>query len=125
MYYKCLKFLSQIVFVLCHAILYLPNIVLYSIGFLNFTPDRYKRVDIKRTIGILRGIFNIKNLCLSSGSYISDILLIFKNHGNLSMSIDVVNSIYSNKIDAHVSRLQTNVVDNYMAIIARDRKSVV
>jgi len=97
------------------------NIVLYSMGFLNITPDSYKRLEIKRTTGVLRGIFNIKNLCWTSDSYIADILLIFKNHGNLSMSIDVVNSIFSNKIDAHVSRLQTNVVDNYMAIIARRR----
>ena len=35
------------------------------------------------------------------------------------MSIDVVNSIFANKIDAHISRLQTNVVDNYLAIEAK------
>jgi len=97
------------------------NIVLYSMGFLHITPNNYKRIKIKRTTGALHGIFNIKNLCWSSDSYIADILLIFKNHANLSMSIDVVNSIFSNKIDAHVSRLQTNVVDNYLAIEARRR----
>ena len=67
----------------------------------------------------MRGIFNIKNLCLSPDSYIADILLIFFNHANLSMSIDVVNSIYSNKIDVLINRQQTNVLDNYLAIKAK------
>jgi hypothetical protein len=97
------------------------NIVLYSMGFLHITPNNYKRIKIKKTTGALHGIFNIKNLCWSSDSYIADILIIFKFHFNLSMSIDVVNSIFSNTIDAHVSRLQTNVVDNYLAIEARRR----
>ena len=88
------------------------NIVLYSHGFLNTTPDNFKSIKVKRTMDALRGVLSIKNLCLSSNSYIADILLIYKNHANLSMSIDVVNSIFSNKIDAHVSRLQTSVVEN-------------
>jgi hypothetical protein len=97
------------------------NIVLYSFGFLDITPNNYKRIEFKRTTGVLHGIFNIKNLFWSSDSYIADILLIFKNHADLSMSVDVVNSIFSNQIDAHISRLQTNAVDTYLAIEARRR----
>ena len=48
-------------------------------------------------------------------------LLIFKNHADLRMSVDVVNSIFSNQIDAHISRLQTNAVDTHLAIEARKR----
>jgi len=97
------------------------NIVLYSLGYWHSIPHNYKRIKIKEKKGVLRGIFNSKNMCLSADSYIADILLIFYDHANLSRSIDVVDSIFSNKIDAHVSRLQTNVVDNYMAIEARRR----
>jgi hypothetical protein len=97
------------------------NIVLYSMGLLQTTPDNYKRIDIKRTTGVLRGIFNIKNICWSADSYIADILLIYRKHANLSASIDVTASIFSNKIDAHISRLQTSIVDNLLAIEARRR----
>jgi hypothetical protein len=97
------------------------NIVLYSMGLLQVTPNNYKRIEIKRTTGALHGIFNIKNICWTSSSYIADILLIYKKHANLSTGIDVVNSIFSNKIDAHVSRLQTSVVDNYLVNEARRR----
>lgn len=95
------------------------NIVVYSMGFLDITPDNYKRIKIKKTIRAMRGVFNMKNMCWTSSSYIADILLIYKNHANLSMSIDVVNSIFYNKIDAHISRLQTSVVDNYLASKAK------
>ena len=37
------------------------------------------------------------------------------------MSIDIGDSIFLNKIDAHVSRLQTNVLDNYLAIKAKKK----
>jgi len=99
------------------------NIVLYSLGALDITPDNYKRIEFQRTMGVLRGIFNIKNLMWSSGSYIADILLIFKNHADLSMSNDVANSVFSNQVDAHISRCQTNAVDTYLAIEAQ-RKGV-
>ena len=98
------------------------NIVLYSLGFLQITPKNYKRIKIRRSIGVLHGVFNIKNLCLNSDSYVADILIIFRDHSNLSMGIDVVNSVFSNKIDAHISRLQTSIMDNYMAIEARRRE---
>ena len=97
------------------------NIILYSLGFMGETPNNYKRIRIKKKIGVLRGSFGIKNLCWNADSYIADILLIFKKHSNLNRSIDVVNSIYCIKIDAHITRLQTNVVDNYLAIEARKR----
>ena len=97
------------------------NAILYSMGSWDGTPHNYKRIEIKSTKGIFRGIFSRNNMCFSADSYIADILLIFYDHANLSRSIDVVNSIFSNKIDAHVSRLQTNVVDNYLAIEARKK----
>lgn len=97
------------------------NVLLYSTGFLKSTPKDYKRIKIKQKSGFLKGLFNIKNMCFTADSYIADVLLIFKKHYNLSLSIDVVNSVFSNKIDAHVSRLQTNVVDNYLAIEAKKR----
>ena len=90
-------------------------------GFMQSIPQNYKRIKIKQKLGVMRGLFNIKNMCFSAESYIADVLLIFKKHGNLSRSIDVVNSVFSNKVDAHVSRLQTNVVDNYLAIEAKRR----
>ena len=95
------------------------NIVLYSLGVLDVTPDNYKRIEFQRTVRALRGIFDIKNLMWSSGSYIADILLIFKNHADLNMSIDVAKSVFSNQIDAHISRCQTNAVDTYLAIEAQ------
>ena len=97
------------------------NIVLYSMGLLQVAPDNYKPIKIKRTIGALHGVVNVKNICLSTDSYIADILLIYKNHANLSMSIDVVNSIFSKNIDAHISRLQTSIVDNHLSNEARRR----
>ena len=97
------------------------NIILYSMGYWKNIPDDYKRIKIERKIGLLQGIFNRKYMCFTADSYIADILLIFYDHANLSMSIDVVNSIFANKIDAHISRLQTNVVDNYLAIEAKKR----
>ena len=97
------------------------NTILYSMGDWNGTAHGYKRIKIKRTIGILRGIFNRKNICFSADSYVADIVLIFYDHANLSISIDVVDSIFTNKIDAHISRQQTNVIDNYLAIKARKR----
>lgn len=97
------------------------NIILYSMGYWQSIPNDYKRIKINRKTGLIRGIFNSNNMCFTSESYITDILLIFYDHANLSRSIDVVNSIFLNKIDAHLSRLQTNVVDNYIAIEAKKR----
>ena len=48
-------------------------------------------------------------------------LIIFKNHANLNMSIDAVNALLENNIDAHITRLQTNVLDNYLAIKAKQK----
>ncbi len=97
------------------------NVVLYSHGSLQKIPDNYKSIKIKRKIGILKGLLNTKNLCFSSGSYIADILIIFKYHFNLNISIDVVNSLFSKKIDVLINRQQTNVLDNYLAIQAKRR----
>ncbi len=97
------------------------NIVLYSHGFMKSIPENYNVRRVERKIGIIKGLFNIKNICWSSESYIADIILIFKNHFNLNISIDVVNSVFSNKIDVLINRQQTNVVDNYLAIQARQK----
>lgn len=97
------------------------NIILYSTGFLKSTPHDYTRLKIEQKTGFFRGLLNIKNMCLTAESYIADILIIFNKHHNLSRSIDIVNSIFTNKIDAHISRLQTNVVDLYLAIEAKRR----
>jgi hypothetical protein len=99
------------------------NILLYSVGFLDYSPNGCKRIRIKRRVGLLSGLFKLQYLCISAQSYIADILLIFKNHSNLNMSIDVVNALLENNIDAHISRLQTNVLDNYLAIKAK-RKGI-
>lgn len=98
------------------------NIILYSMGHLSTTPSGYHRLPITKKSGFFRGLFNVRSMAFSVESYIADVLLIFNGHNDLNRSIDVVHSVFSNKIDAHVSRLQTNVVDNYLAIEARKRE---
>ena len=98
------------------------NIFVYSVGFLAVAPDGYERIKIKRKIGVLHGLFEQKYIGWSSHSYLADILLIFKNHSDLSMSIDAVNTLFSNNIDVHISRQQTNVLDNFFAREARRRE---
>tara|TARA_Y200000002_G_scaffold382956_1_gene402236 strand:- start:1901 stop:3673 length:1773 start_codon:yes stop_codon:yes gene_type:complete len=97
------------------------NIIFYSLGILKITPDKYQRKRFKKTTRVFNGIFNIKNLFLSPESYIADVLLIFKNHSDLNISVDAVNSIFSNQIDAHISRCQTNALDAYFSIEARKK----
>lgn len=98
------------------------NIILYSHGYFRSPLNGYNEEKIIRTKGILSGLFNSKLLFSNWESYIADILLIFKFHFNLSTSIDVVNSLFANKIDMLINRQQTNVVDNYLAIKARKKK---
>ena len=92
------------------------NVIFYSHGFFQEPPKGYKLKKIERKKGLLKGAFNLKTLLLSSESYIADTLLIFKYHFNLSRSVDVVDSLFSNKIDVLINRQQTNVIDNYLAI---------
>ena len=99
------------------------NIVLYSLVFSKLLPKNFKRIKFEKTTRFLQGFFNIKNLCWSSDSYIADTILIFKKHSNLIMSVDVVNSIFTNQIDAHISRLQTNALDTY-APLKREKRGV-
>ena len=99
------------------------NIILYNLGSSNFLPNNFKKVKIKKTRRYLHGLFNVKNICLSLGSYISDILLINKNHSELNKSLDIVDSIYLNKIDIIISNKQTLVLDNYLALEAK-RKGI-
>ena len=72
-------------------------------------------------MGLLSGFFKLQYLSFDAQSYIADTLLIFKNHANLNMSIDAVNALLENNIDIHITRLQTNVLDNYLAIKARQK----
>ena len=65
-------------------------------------------------------LFSFKTLLFNHESYIADILIIFKYHFNLNRSINVVDSLYSNKIDILINRQQTNVIDNYLAIKAKN-----
>ena len=97
------------------------NVIFYSHGFFQEPPKGYKLKKIERKKGLLKGAFNLKTLLLSSESYIADTLLIFKYHFNLSRSVDVVDSLFSNKIDVLINRQQTNVIDNYLAIKARQK----
>jgi len=99
------------------------NIILYNLGSSNFLPNNFKSVRVKRTRRYLRGIFNIKNIGSTLASYVGDILLINKNHSELNKSLDVVDSIYSNKIDIILSNKQTMVLDNYLALEAK-RKGI-
>ncbi len=97
------------------------NIILYSMGSLNLTPNNYERVEFKKTTSFLRGVFKTKNLFWTSDSYITDITLIYKNHADLIRSVDVVNAIFSNRIDAHISKQQTNALETYLSIEAQKR----
>ena len=101
------------------------NIILYSHGPLKYVHKNYNTIKVKRSLGLLRGLFHIKNLCRTAESYIADILLIFSGHANLNISIDVVNSIYKNKIDILINRQQTNVIDNFLAIKAKKENTFI
>ena len=97
------------------------NIVFYAHGDFKSPPEKYKPVEIDRNRAFIKGAFNLKSLCFNTDSYITDILIIFKHHFNLGISIDVVEAVYSNHIDVLINRQQTNVIDNYLAIEAKNR----
>ena len=96
------------------------NIILYSHGFFSTPPKDYLRKTISKRKLSVRGLFSFKTLLFNHESYIADILIIFKYHFNLNRSINVVDSLYSNKIDILINRQQTNVIDNYLAIKAKN-----
>lgn len=97
------------------------NIIFYSHGHFDFPPSGYERVPIRVKHGYLKGLFNFSSLFLNFESYVADILIIFKYHFNLSRSIDVVDSLFENQVDVLLNRQQTNVIDNYLAIKARQK----
>ena len=96
------------------------NIILYSHGFFSTPPKDYFRETISKRKLSVKGLFSFKTLLFNHESYIADILIIFKYHFNLNRSINVVDSLYSNKIDILINRQQTNVIDNYLAIKAKN-----
>ena len=97
------------------------NIILYAHGDFKNPPEKYQSVGINRNRSFLKGVFNFKSLYFNTDSYLTDILMIFKHHFNLGISVDVVEALYSNEIDVLINRQQTNVIDNYLAIEARNR----
>ena len=50
------------------------NILLYSVGFLDHAPCEYRRIKIKRKIGLISGLFKLQYLCFDAQSYIADTL---------------------------------------------------
>ncbi|MEL0227437.1 MAG: hypothetical protein VW947_03010 [Gammaproteobacteria bacterium] len=97
------------------------NIIFYAHGDFKDPPEKYQSVGINRNRSFLKGVFNLKSLYFNTDSYLTDILVIFKHHFNLGISVDVVEALYSNEIDVLINRQQTNVIDNYLAIEARNR----
>ena len=97
------------------------NIILYSLGRFSDAPSKFSLFKIQKRSSILRGLWRIDNLCFTASSYIVDTTLIYKDHANLNLGIDVVNSLFNRDIDAHISRLQTTIVDNYCARKAREQ----
>lgn len=98
------------------------NIILYNLGDSNFLPETYKRIKVKKKTYHIKGLFNLKNMFFTAGSYISDILIINKNHVDLNLSFAIVDTILKSKIDAIISNKQTLVLDNYLALEGRKKR---
>jgi len=98
------------------------NIILYSLGQLDITPNEYKRIKIKKTVRRFNGFFNIRSIGLTLESYIDDILLINKAHPDLSISLDIVSAIFLNRIDVVISKNQTNPLEIYLAKEAKRKR---
>ena len=97
------------------------NIILYCPGVFSDAPRTFRTFQIRRRRGVLRGLWRLHNLCFTASSYVVDTILIYKDHANLNLGIDVVNALFTRDIDAHISRLQTTIVDNYCARKAREK----
>lgn len=98
------------------------NIVLYSCGKFNKIPKEYQIKKVKsKTNKIIKGFFNFKNIGFNLESYITDILLIYKDHADLTVSIDIVNEILSHKVDAVISRNQTLPLEVYLVKKAKEK----
>lgn len=97
------------------------NILLYSHGLIEDPPEKYLRIGVDKKFGIIKGIFSPKGSMFTSESYIFDLLIIFKYHFNLNISIDIVDKLFMNEVDVLINRQQTNVVDNYLTIKAKEK----
>ena len=95
--------------------------MLYSHGFIDEAPDQYTRIKVNKRFGNIKGMFGVKGLMFTAQSYIFDLLIIFKYHSNLNISIDVVDQLFVNEIDVLINRQQTNVVDNYLTMKAKEK----
>ena len=101
------------------------NIFLYSHGFIKDAPEKYTRIKVNKKFRNIKGMFNAKGFLFTAQSYIFDLLIIFKYHSNLNISIDVVDQLFENEIDVLINRQQTNVVDNYLTIKAKEKETFV
>ena len=91
------------------------NIILYSCGKFDEVPKEYQVIKIKsRTKKVIKGFFNFKYIGFTLESYIADILLIYKNHADLTISINIVDKMLSHKVDAVISRNQTLPLEVYL-----------
>ena len=97
------------------------NLLLYSHGFIKEPPENYLRIKVNERFRTIKGIFKTKACMFTAESYIFDLLIIFKYHFNLNISIDVVNQLFINEVDVLINRQQTNVVDNYLTIKAKEK----
>ena len=85
------------------------NIILYCCGKLGPSPSGFERI-INSPKTFYQRPFNLNYSFLNSTSYIADILIIYKNHADLKRSLDVSDGIFKRKVDAHISRCQTNLL---------------
>jgi len=87
------------------------NLILYSLGNMNEAPKGFERRNIKRSFHLLRGIFNAHN---GPENYIADILLVYRDHANLGLSLDVSEALFTNNIDVYINRHQTIALENLL-----------
>ena len=90
-------------------------------GLLKILRKKYLRIGVDKKFGIIKGVFSLKGSMFTSESYIFDLLIIFKYHFNLNISIDIVDKLFMNEVDVLINRQQTNVVDNYLTIKAKEK----
>lgn len=97
------------------------NILLYSHGHIEDPPEKYLRIRVNKRFGIIKGMFSTMGSLFTSESYIFDLLIIFRYHFNLNISIDIVDKLFMHEVDVLINRQQTNVVDNYLTIKAKEK----
>ena len=97
------------------------NTILYSMGEIKKTPSGYEKLATGRSKSILKGLLRRKGGFYTAQSYFTDIMLIYSKHADLLHSVNVCNSVFSNRIDAYVCKQQTNALETYLSVEAKDR----